>query len=142
MSNSMSVFVNKAKLPSVDELRNEVEKMGLKLEEWDEQLVDIEGYWPGEYKSQEAGFEFGVEEIDEDIKADLEDWEVNLDDLGDRDYLIDLVFREEIDVDACVICIVALCKLSDAISFDEDEELNVNSETCIKWAKEEMGVEI
>ena len=56
--------------------------------------------------------------------------------------VLSLAFHSELDVEATVICIVALCKLSNAISFNEDEELKVNVKNCIQWAKEEMGYDL
>jgi hypothetical protein len=139
MADSMLVFVEGSKLPKVEELRNEVKSLGLELEEWDENLIEISGFWPGQIRGEEAGFEFFAEKSDPD---DLEDWEIDINELDGRNYTVELVFRTELDVEACVICIVALCKLSNAIAFDEDEELSVNSETCMQWAKEEMGYDL
>lgn len=139
MSDSMIVFVEGSKLPKVEELRNEVKSMGLDLEAWDEELINIEGFWPGKLKNEEAGFEFLADKLEPE---DLEDWELDEKELGGRDYGIDLAFHSELDVEATVICIVALCKLSDAISFNENEELKVNAENCIQWSKEEMGYDL
>jgi len=136
MSDSMLVFIEGSKLPRIKELRNEVKSMGLDLETWDKDLISIEGFWPGKIKNEEAGFEFFIGKLEPE---DLEDWELDEQDLSGRDYVIELAFRSELDVEATVIFIVALCKLSDASSFNEDGELKVNAENCIQWAKEEMG---
>ena len=139
MSDSMIVFVEGSKVPKVEELRNKVKSMGLDLEAWDEELINIEGFWPGKIRNEEAGFEFFADKLEEE---DLDDWELDEKDLDGRDYGIDLAFHSELDVEATVICIVALCKLSNAIAFNEEEELKVNAENCIQWAKEEMGYDL
>ena len=86
-----------------------------------------------------SGFELFIDKLEAE---DLEDWELDEKDLGGRDYGVELAFRSELDVKATVVCIVALCKLSNAIAFNEDEELKVNAENCIQWAKEEMGYDL
>jgi len=139
MSDSMLVLVEGSKLPEVEELRAEVKSLGLDLDAWDEELIDIEGFWPGKIRNEEAGFEFFADKLEAE---DLEDWELDEKDLDGRDHGVELAFHSELDVEATVICIVALCKLSNAISFNEEEELKVNAENCIQWAKEEMGYDL
>ena len=136
MSDSMLVFVEGSKLPTVDALRDEVKTMGLDLEAWDEALTDITGYWPGKIKDEEAGFEFFAAKPD---PQDLEDWEIDEEELSGRDYCVELAFHTELDVEATTICAVALCKLSDGITFNDDEVLDVNAGNCMQWAKDEMG---
>ncbi len=136
MSDSMIVFVKKSKLPNVNKLRDEVKSMGLELEEWGESLEEIEGFWPGKVDGKEAGFEFFMEEIADE---DLEDWEIKREELKERDFFIELAFYEELDIKACVIFVVALCILADAIALDEEGELSIDAKSCLKWAKEEMG---
>jgi hypothetical protein len=139
MADSMIMFVDSSKLPKVDELRNEVKLMGLDLEDWDENLIDIEGFWSGRIRDEETGFEFFIDKLDVE---DLEDWDIDEKDLGGRNYVIELSIYSELDVEAAVSCTVALCKLSDAIAFNEDDELKVNANSCIQWAKEEMGYDL
>ncbi len=139
MSDSMLVLVEGSKLPTVEELRAEVKSLGLDLDALDEELINIEGFWPGKIKNEEAGFEFFANKLEAE---DLDDWELDEKDLDGRDYGVELAFHSELDVEATVICIVALCKLSNAISFNENEELKVNVKNCIQWAKEEMGYDL
>ncbi|MEI4550390.1 hypothetical protein [Pseudoalteromonas spongiae] len=132
MSDSMIVFIRSSKIPSIDELRREVASEGLELESWDEEsLQDIEGFWPGTIKGQEAGFEFMLDEIDDE---DLEDWGVDKDQLDGRDYMVDLTFRTEMDLAASAICASFFCKTCDGLTFDDDEELTINSSNCSQWA--------
>lgn len=135
MSDSMIVFVRSGKLPNVNGLRSAVSELGLTLESWDEEgidkLEDIEGFWPGEIKGEEAGFEFYAGEVDDE---DLEDWEVDKDSLEGRDFMVDLAFSTELDVKASAITAAILCKMCDGLTFDDDEELTINAGNCMDWA--------
>ncbi len=79
MSDSMIVFIRSNNLPEIDVLREELKKDGLELESWDEDSIQgIEGFWPGTYKGEEAGFEFMIGEVDDE---DLEDWDIDKEEL-------------------------------------------------------------
>ncbi len=140
MSDSMLAFVKKEKLPTPEALMRKAAAMGLQLEEPEvKQLVDMSGYWPGTLHGVEAGFELFIAKNDpEDLKA----WGIEPESLEGRDYCIELAFYTEEDVEACVIAIVVFCKLSDAITFDEEDRLRVNAQNVIRWARDEMGYEI
>jgi len=136
MAESMFVFVESSQLPTVRALRKKVSLMGLELEEWEEELRAIEGFWPGKLRGQEVGFEFCIDKLQKEDKDELA---LNTNELNGRDYMIELSFYNELDVEAAVICVVALCQLSDGISFNENEELKVNRNNALEWAKDEMG---
>ncbi len=135
MSDSIIIFVRSQKLPSVNQLRTAVSELGLTLESWEEEGIDkleeIVGFWPGEIKGEEAGFELCAGEVDDD---DLEGWEVDKASLEGRDFMFDLAFRTELDVKASAITAAVLCKMCDGLTFDDDEELTINAENCMAWA--------
>lgn len=132
MSDSVLVFIRGSKLTTIDELREAVSTNGLELESWEEDsLRDIEGFWPGIIQGREAGFEFMVDEIDTD---DLDDWGVSLDELDGRDLVVDLAYRTEMDIAATAICASFFCERCDGLTFDDDEELLINSSNCSAWS--------
>lgn len=131
MSDSLTVFIRSDHLPTIDELRNAMKNYGLELETWEvDSLQDIVGYWPGVYKNEEAGFEFILEKLDDD---DLESLDVGTEELEGRDFVLDLAFRTELDLTASALCAVYFCKKCDGITFDDNEELTVNSTNCDDW---------
>jgi hypothetical protein len=132
MSDSILVFVRCEKLPSVNQLRLTLSALGLELKTWEkEKLEEIEGFWPGSYKGEEAGFEFYVGQVEDE---DLENWDVDRQELEECDYVVELCFYTEMDVLAATLCASALCKACDGLTFDNDEELSINSSNCEVWA--------
>jgi hypothetical protein len=141
MADAMIAFAKGDKLPTVEEFRAELKKRGVELEEWDEvekvSDMGICGCWPGTYKGEEIAFEFGATPFEEGEREDYaQDFENFEEMLGDRDYIIDFVYRTEADVFASMISICVLCKMSDAISFDDDDELTINAQTCDEWTSD------
>ena len=137
MSESMIGFVKKSKLPTVNEFRKLVKEQGLELDEQNEttDLTEVDGCWTGNLKGKEVAFEWGiylleVEEREEYIEDFSEEYENFEEALGDKDCVIDFAVRSEADIDASMISFCILSKISDAIFFDANEELRVNSDTC------------
>ena len=136
----MVLFVKSSKLPTIKKFREQLQKRGVELEEWgtlDDTTnladADICGCWPGIYKSQEIGFEFGIYSLEDEIEEYKDDFE-NFEEIIDgRNYIIDFTYRSEEEIFASMITICVLCNLSDAISFDDNDRLTINSETCEKW---------
>jgi hypothetical protein len=133
MSDSMIVFIRSEDIPTIQDLRNALKIEGVELEPWDgKSLQDVEGFWPGKYKGQDAGFEFMLGEIDND---DLEDWGIGKEQLKGRDYMLELAFYTEEDIAASAICAAFFCKTCDGITFDDDGDLSVGSSNYKEWIK-------
>lgn len=138
MSETMIAFIRSENIPSINQLRNRLSEEGLELESWDdeglENLEDVEGFWPGKLKGDDAGFEFGLNEVDDE---DLESWEIDKTKLEGRDLVVELSFYEELDVAAAILCLAVLCYECDGLTFDNDEELTINADNCMKWGREQ-----
>ena len=131
MSDSIIIFIRSNNIPEIDLLREALKNDGLELESWDESSIkDIEGFWPGRYKGKEAGFEFMLDEVDDE---DLDDWGIEKEQLDGRDFMLDLAFYTELDVVASALCAAYFCKTCDGITFDDDEELTINAQNCDEW---------
>ena len=139
MSDTMIAFIKKERFPTAKQLRKELAKYGLYVEEIEESLLDFFGYWPGELEGKEAGFEWSASDMSQE---DFEDFEIDQKLLEGRDVCIELGFYEEDDVKACSICIVVLCDVFDAIAQNEEGELSITKDNCFQWAKEEMGYDL
>lgn len=136
MSDSMIIFTRGNNLPNIEQLRQTLKSKGLELESWADEgfltLEEIEGFWPGIYKGEEAGFEFFISEVDDE---DLDNWDVDKLTLEGRDYCIELAFYDELDIVAAALCAVELCLQCDGITFDDEEELTINKSNCEAWAR-------
>ena len=140
MADSMIAFAKGSKLPTVEEFITQMKIMGVELEEWEENYnlkdMGIAGVWPGKYKGVEIGFEFDAVLLEEEEYDDF-DWIDDFKDILDgRDYRIDFTFRSEDEVYASAIGLAVLCKMSDALALDDDEELTVNASNADEWVEE------
>lgn len=141
MADSMIAFAKGSKLPTVEKFRKLLKDLGVELAKENSGVINladmgIAGCWPGTYKDEVIAFEFDCIKLDkEEIEEFSEDFENFKEILGDRDYRIDFTFRTEEDIFASMISICLLCKISDAIAFDDDEELNINLTNCQEWVE-------
>lgn len=138
MSDALQVFLKSNLVPGLSDVVLNLRKSGLELEEWENasSLNDIDGFWPGKYKGEEAGFEFGIGEVDDD---DLEAWDVERSQLEGRDVMIELCYHTEKDLIAAVLFISFICESCDGITFDEDDELTITAANSKQWREELLG---
>lgn len=139
MSDALQVFLKKQSIPSIEALIKHLSGQGLELEKWDDEvetLNDIDGFWPGTLKGSDAGFEFGMEEVDND---DLDDWGVEPSQLEGRDMVMELSYHTENDLVASVLFIDFICRFCGGITFDENDELTVTESNSERWKKEMLG---
>ena len=134
MSDSMIVFIRNEHIPKIDQLREALQVKGLTLESWDEasSIQEVEGFWPGRFKGEEAGFEFMLGEVEDD---DLEDWGVKKSSLEGRELVIDLAYYTELDLSASAICAAYFIDLCDGVTFGDEDELSVNRSNADEWLK-------
>lgn len=69
-------------------------------------------------------------EVDDE---DLESWGIEKEQLEGRSHMVELAFRSELEVTASALCAAYFCKICDGITFDDDDELTVNSSNCDEW---------
>lgn len=137
MSDAMQVFLESDDIPDLSVVMQSMRDEGLVLEEWDEadSLNDIEGFWPGKYKGKEAGFEFCIDDVDDD---DLEAWEVDRSELEGRDVMIELCYSTDQDLVATVLFISFICESCNGITFNEHDELAITSANAKRWKNESL----
>jgi|GEM_PF-2430838 hypothetical protein len=138
MSDALQVFLKDDFVPSLNDAILYLRKKGLELEEWEDALSlnNIDGFWPGKYKGEDAGFEFCIGEVDDD---DLDAWDVERSQLEDRDVMMELCYYTEQDLVAAVLFISFICESCDGITFDENDELTVTAANSKQWREELLG---
>lgn len=139
MSDALQVFLSKQSIPGMDELIQHLRDQGLELDEWNdevEMLNDIDGFWPGRFKGRAAGFEFCMDEVDDD---DLDAWGVERGQLDGRDMMMELCYYTESDLIASVMFIDFICRSCGGITFDGNDELTVTGSNLMQWKKEMLG---
>ena len=131
----MIVFIRSEHIPKIDQLKEAMQAKGLKLESWDEAstIEEVEGFWPGEYNGEEAGFEFMLGEVEDE---DLENWDIQKDTLEGRETVIELAYYSEHDLSASALCAAYFIELCDGVTFGDEDTLSVNKNNAEEWVKD------
>jgi hypothetical protein len=132
MSDEMHVFIEKKNIPQLNDIKQYSKKKGLELEDFEgvTLLQDIDGFWPGTFQGEEAGFEFSIDAIDDE---DLESWDISKSQLEKRDLMIELSYYTEEDLAAAAIFTSFICQYCDGITFDDNDELTITSTHAQAW---------
>lgn len=138
MSDALQVFLKSDLVPAINETILRMRENGVELEDWDnaDSLNDIEGFWPGKLKGEDAGFEFSIDQVDDD---DLEAWGVERNQMEGRDLMMELCYYTEKDLVASVLFVSFICESCDGITFDENDELTVTAANSKQWREELLG---
>lgn len=138
MSSSVYIMFKEEKIIDPPAWQNAIKNEGFDLElSKDLNMNGSDGFLPGKYKGQKAGFEYYISKkfkIEECFSENLH--QKIRDNLEDRDTFVELVFYSElIDVAATAIAGAVLCKLTDGIIYDDGEDQIVTAAQAIEWAK-------
>ncbi|MFP3976790.1 hypothetical protein [Marinobacter sp. KMM 10035] len=138
MSDALQVFLKSDLVPGLNNAVLRLQEKGLELEEWEKasSLTDVDGFWPGKLNGEDAGFEFSIEEVDDD---DLEAWDVERSQLEGRDLMMELCYYTEMDLAAAVLFISFICESCNGITFDENDELTVTAANSKQWREALLG---
>lgn len=134
MSVDITVFVHKEKLPTLETLKNAINELDNQLNIDEEfSINDHEGFVPCSYNGEECGFEYWIEEVDDEL---LDEWEITKEEISDRNMYLTFATRSGFtDLISSALISSAFCKISDGLSFDDDEELTINSSNCIEYGQ-------
>jgi len=134
MSVDITVFIHKDKLPTLQSLKNAINELDNKLKiEEDFSITEHEGFVPCSYNGDECGFEYWIEEVDDEL---LEEWEINKEEICGRNRCLTFSTRSGFtDLISSALVSTAFCKISDGLAFDDNEELTINSSNCIEYGQ-------
>ncbi len=134
MSVDITVFIHKDKLPTLKSLKHAINELDNKLSIDEEfSINDHEGFVPCSYNGEECGFEYWIEEVDDEL---LDEWEIRKEEISGRNMYLTFATRSGFtDLISSALTSSVFCKLSDGLSFDDDEELTINSSNCIEYGQ-------
>jgi len=132
MSVDISVFAYKEKLPSFESFQHSISKVDDKLSVDEEfSILEHEGFVPCTYDGKECGFEYWIDDVNEEL---LEDWELSAEELSGRDICITFTTRSDYtDLISSALSSSMLCHIADGLTFDDEEELTINAHNCIDF---------
>ena len=131
MSDSITVFLNKNKMPTAKEWANAIEKegFGLKIDTTYEQEEHIDGIYGFRlckyYDMADVGYELDIINRDENVE-DFEEWDKMHPELKQYDLAVVFGVFEEYDVYAAMVAGCVLAKISQGVYFDVDEPVDLN----------------